>query len=319
MTGATGFIGRILCGVLTLQGWRVIGLARHAPLRNLMVAVDDFIVTDLEDDSNLASKLAGIDTVVHLAALAHVSKDVEVNSLAHFLSTNCDGTLRLARVAAAAGIRRFVFVSSIGVNGNATVDKAFREEDLALAHDPYAVSKLEAEKGLRKIQAESLLEVVIVRPPLVYGPGNPGNFLRLLRLVYSGLPLPLGTASNRRSMIYVGNLVDALIVCAKHPSAAGRLYLVSDGEDLSLRDLVYRLAISLGRKPRLWNVPPSLLRGVAAMAGHAKDADRLLLPLVVDSSRIRRELGWKPPFTLTEGMQKTAEWFVNRGQILDRK
>lgn len=284
-----------------------------------MVAVDDFIVTDLEDDSNLASKLAGIDTVVHLAALAHVSKDVEVNSLAHFLSTNCDGTLRLARVAAAAGIRRFVFVSSIGVNGNATVDKAFREEDLALAHDPYAVSKLEAEKGLRKIQAESLLEVVIVRPPLVYGPGNPGNFLRLLRLVYSGLPLPLGTASNRRSMIYVGNLVDALIVCAKHPSAAGRLYLVSDGEDLSLRDLVYRLAISLGRKPRLWNVPPSLLRGVAAMAGHAKDADRLLLPLVVDSSRIRRELGWKPPFTLTEGMQKTAEWFVNRGQILDRK
>lgn len=309
VTGITGFIGRALCSRFTERGWDVVGLARNTPTGGVPIGTSNFIACDLAMDLDLKGRLPRVDVVVHLAARAHMVRDKEADSLAVFRATNRDGTLRLARAAAAIGIPRFVFVSSIGVNGNATRGAPFREVDLPAPHDAYALSKLEAEEGLNKLHDEGVIEIVIVRPPLVYGPANPGNFLRLMRLVSSGVPLPLGAAENRRSMIFVGNLVDALIACAEHPSAAGRCYLVSDGEDLSLRDLLQQLATALGRKPRLWHVPPQLLRSIARLAGRAKDADRLLLPLIVDSSMIRREIGWTPSFTLAQGLYKTVEWF----------
>lgn len=266
--------------------------------------------------------------VVHLAARVHVMHDTVTEPLAEFRKVNVIGTERLAKKAATEGVRRFVFVSSIKVNGEKTSFlnhhaqqissnplsmrenlRSFLEDDAPNPQDPYAVSKWEAEQILRQIAQETGMEVVIIRPPLVYGPRVGANFLKLLKLIKKGMPLPFGLIDNQRSLIYVGNLVDAIITSLEHPAAAGQTYLVSDGEDVSTPELIRRIATSLGRPARLLPIPPALLRFAGHLTGKSAQVERLLDSLVIDSSKIRRELGWVPPFTMEQGLAETAQRF----------
>jgi UDP-glucose 4-epimerase len=236
-------------------------------------------------------------------------RDEVSDPLGAFRAVNVDGTLNLARQAAQAGVRRFVFLSSIKVNGEGC-EEPYREGDAACPQDPYAISKWEAEQGLRQIELETGMDVVILRPPLVYGPGVKANFQRLLAAVDKGWPLPLGAVGNRRSLLYLGNLVDAIQLCLVHPAAAGQTYLVSDGEDVSSPELVRRLARAMGCPARLLPVPPAWLRLAGGLLGRRAVVERLLGSLVVDSSRIRRELGWSPPFRLDAGLAETVQHYL---------
>ena len=266
-------------------------------------------LTQTSDSTDWSELLRHTDVVIHLAARVHVMHDDVEDPLAAFRAVNLHGTVNLARQAAAAGVKRFVYVSSIKVNGECTDVKPFTESDDPNPQDPYGVSKWEAEQALGKIGHETGMEMVIVRPPLVYGPGVKANFYSLLKLVSKALPLPLGSIHNRRSMIYVGNLVDALILCATHPAAAGRTYLVSDGEDVSTPQLVKEIAIAMKRPDRVFPFPLSIMRLAARMTGRSPAVDRLTQSLEIDNSKIRKELGWQPPYSMQQGLQKTADWF----------
>lgn len=313
VTGASGFVGRALCVELERRGYAVRAavrdLSRATGLTGEIVAVGD-----IEADPDWSSALAGVDTVVHLAARVHVMRELATEPLSAFRALNVMATERLARAAAACGVKRFVYVSSIKVNGEATTDKPFSSNDVPYPQDSYAVSKWEAEQVLWRVEKETGLEVAVMRPPLVYGPGVGGNFLRLLKLVERGVPLPLASIDNRRSMIYVGNLADALIACATHPAAAGNTYLVGDGEDVSTPRLIGEMARLMGRSARLWPFPPILLHSAAQLIGKAAEVERLTGFLQVDSSRIRNDLAWIPPFTLDQGLAETVRWFVSKGR-----
>lgn len=301
VTGANGFVGCALLETLTNAGLNVSGAVRsHAGLKQVAVG-------DIGPETDWRTALLGCEVVIHLAARVHVMHDDATDPLAAFRVVNTSATLNLARQAAHSGVRRFVFLSSIKVNGEATLTQAYRETDVPNPQDAYAVSKWEAEMGLHALALATGMEVVILRPPLVYGPGVKANFLRLLRWVEKGVPLPLAAVDNRRSMIYLGNLVDALRLCAQHPAAAGQTYLVSDGEDVSTAVLIRALAAAMGRPARLWPCPEAVLRGVAAVAGKAAEADRLLGSLQIDSSTIRRDLAWAPPCTFRDGIQATVD------------
>jgi nucleoside-diphosphate-sugar epimerase len=296
VTGANGFVGCALVAGLEADGVAVEATTRQR-------------VGDIDALTDWTAALTGCAAVVHLAARVHVMRDEATNPLAAFRAVNVDGTLNLARQAAAVGVRRFVFLSSIKVNGEGQ-EEPYREGDTPCPQDPYAISKWEAEQGLHGIAAETGMEVVILRPPLVYGPGVKANFQRLLGAVDKGWPLPLGAVENRRSLLYLGNLVDAIQLCLAHPAAAGQTYLLSDGEDVSSPELVRRLARAMGRRARLLPVPPAWLRLAGRLAGRRAVVDRLLDSLVVDSSRIRRELGWSPPFCLDAGLAETAQHYL---------
>jgi len=316
VTGANGFIGQALCRTMLTSGHGVRRAVRsgssddngrhsHPSCR----AAETVVTGAIGPDTNWTEALAGIETIVHLAARVHVLKDRTRNPLAEFRHVNVAGTERLARMAASAGVRRLVYVSSIKVNGERTRESPFTEIDAPDPQDTYGMSKLEAEQALRKIAEETGLEVVIVRPPLVYGPGVGGNFLRMMDWVNRGLPLPLGSIRNLRSLIYLGNMVDALATCAIHPSAAGKIFLVSDGEDVSTPELIRRLAQAMGRRARLVSFPPTLLHFAGMLTGKAGEVDRLLGSLRVDSSKIRRELQWTPSISMDQGLRKTARWY----------
>jgi nucleoside-diphosphate-sugar epimerase len=248
--------------------------------------------------------------VIHLAARVHVMKDTSTDPLAEFLKVNLHGTVNLAQQAARAGVRRFVYVSSVKVNGESTTGmQTFSESDQPDSHDPYGISKWQAEQALQRIAQETGLEIVIVRPPLVYGPGVKRNFISLMAAIDKGFPLPLAGAHNARSLVYVGNLVGALIACATHPAAAGQTYLVSDGEDVATAMLVGKIAQALGRSNRSFYFPPSLLRVAATLLGRTEQVDRLFCSLRVSDQKIRRELAWVPPFTLEQGLRATADWY----------
>lgn len=267
------------------------------------------MVGDIGPVTDWSDALESVDAVVHLAARVHVIHDGAVDGLEAYRKVNVEGTRSLAIQAARAGVRRFVFVSSVKVNGEATPGRAFSDSDPPRPEDPYGVSKREAEDVLREIAGRSGLEVVILRPPLVYGPGVKANFLRMLRWVDRGIPLPLAAVSNRRSLIYVGNLGDAIVRCLEQPAAAGETFLVDDGEPVSTPQLLREIGDSLGRPARLFPVPAAVLRGMAALTGRTRDATRLFGDLVVDSGRIRRTLDWEPPFTRQQGLDTTAAWF----------
>ena len=245
---------------------------------------------------------------MHLAARVHVMAERASNPLVEFRRVNVDGTLNLGRQAAAAGVRRFVFVSSVKVNGESTAaDHAFNAADIPAPQDPYAISKMEAEQGLRRIAAETGMEVVIVRPPLVYGPGVKANFAALMRAVQRGVPLPLASVThNRRSFVALDNLVDLLITCIDHPAAANQTFLVSDGEDLSTTDLLRRLGQAMNKPARLIPVQPSLLQLGANLLGKGDMAQRLLGNLQVDISHTRQTLGWTPPVSVDEGLRRAV-------------
>jgi nucleoside-diphosphate-sugar epimerase len=254
--------------------------------------------------------LAGVDTIIHLAARVHIMDDPEADPLIEFRRVNVEGTAQLAREAAKAGVKRLVFISSIKVNGEET-STPYTSDSPPHPSDPYGISKWEAEQALRKIEAESGLEVVVVRPTLVYGPGVKANFLKMMKIISSGIPLPLASIKNKRSLIHVGNLVDALVTCASHPAAAGHTYLVSDGEDASTPELIRRTAKALGVPAWLLPFPVSLMRLAGKLTGRRGAVNRLTGSLTVDSSKIRRELGWVPPFTMEEGLLETAAWFMS--------
>ncbi len=309
VTGATGFVGHFLCGRLLAQDFNVRGTLLASESRaSLAAGVEPVTVEPLGADTPWSHALSGVDTIIHLAARVHIMDDPSADPLTEFRRVNVEGTAQLAREAAKAGVRRLVFISSIKVNGEETAT-AYTTDSPPNPSDPYGISKWEAEQALRKIEAETGLEVVVVRPTLVYGPGVKANFLHMMKIISRGIPLPLDSIKNKRSLIYVGNLVDALALCATHPSAAGKTYLVSDGEDVSTPKLIRLTASALGVPARLLPFPVSLMRLAGKMTGKSGAVNRLTGSLTVDSSTIRRELGWVPPFTMEEGLRETAEWF----------
>lgn len=287
VTGAGGFVGTALCRRLGANGVAVLkGVRGAAPSPGM-----------------------GIDVVVHLAGRVHVMHESSADPLPAYRAANTLGTLNLARQAVAAGVRRFVFVSTVKVNGEGR-PAAYAESDAPGPADPYAKSKWEAEQGLRTIAAESTMEVVIVRPPLVYGPGVKANFLSMMRWVERGLPLPLGAIHNQRSLVALDNLVDFLMVCATHPAAANQTFLVSDGEDLSTTELLERMAAALGKPSRLLPVPLWLLSTVASLLGKGRFVLRLCGSLRVDTAKARALLGWSPPLSVEEGLRRVAADFL---------
>lgn len=252
--------------------------------------------------------LTGTQAILHLAARAHILHDEAADPLAAYRAVNTAGTLRLAEQAAAAGVRRFVFVSTVKVHGESSPPgRPFDETMAPVPEGPYAVSKLEAEQGLAALAARTGMEVVVVRPPLVYGPGVKANFAAMARAVDRGWPLPLGAIDNRRSLIGVDNLVDLLLRCLDHPAAANQAFLASDGEDLSTPEMLRRLGTALGRPARLLPVPQTLLRAGGALLGRGPAVDRLCGSLQVDITKARTLLGWSPPVSVDEGLRRTVE------------
>lgn len=309
LTGATGFVGRRLGGVFAAAGWDVAALVRRAE-PSLGAVMEYRVVGDLADEKDLSGPLRGLDAVVHLAARVHVMREQAADPLNEFRRVNTGGTERLARSAARAGVKRFVFVSTAKVNGEATaVDTPFRENDTPKPQDPYAISKWEAEQALWRVAAETGLEVAVLRPPLVYGPGVGGNFLRLLRWVKLGVPLPFASVHNRRSLVYVGNLANALLACVEQPAAVGKTYLVSDDQVFSTPDLIRHLALPMGIRPRLLPCPPALLGLGGRLLGKGGEVERLIGSLELDSTLIRRDLHWQPPFDARQGLEETVAWF----------
>jgi nucleoside-diphosphate-sugar epimerase len=325
VTGADGFVGKAVCRRLLAAGYTLRAGLWNAELwpalRAAVPGVGEFaVIGDLGANPNLPAALKDVAVVVHLAARVHVMRDNAVDPLHEFRRVNVAGTAALARAAAALGVLRLVFVSTAKVNGESTSGRPFAEGDPPAPQDPYAVSKWEAEEALRPIAAKTALEVAIVRPPLVYGPGVRANFLRLMRLVARGLPLPLPDTKNRRSLIGVENLADCLVRCVSHPEAANQTFMVSDGEDVSTRELIARLARALGRSARFLPVPEFAVRLAARLVGKEAAVDRVLGSLVIDSGKARQTLGWRPPVTLDNGLAATARWYLeSSGQLAQAK
>jgi nucleoside-diphosphate-sugar epimerase len=345
VTGANGFIGRALCDKLLADGYQVRGAVRcAAQMTALPSGVEGVHVGDIGRKSDWSEALNGIDVVVHLAARVHVMHESAADPLAAYREVNVEGTKCLAIAAANAGVKHFVYISSVKVNGESTEDKSrdqgpgvrgqvknryqvsgrsgqgsggrrsvskqsFSEKDIPEPQDPYGISKLEAEQVLRYVSADTGLEVVILRPPLVYGPEVRGNFLRLLGIVWRGIPLPLASIKNRRSLIYIGNLVDAIINCMINPNAAGKTYLISDGEDVSTPELIRRIAYSMERPAMLYFFPPKFIQLAAKFFGKSAIVDRLVSSFTVNISKIKRDLDWNPLYTMEEGIRETVSWY----------
>jgi nucleoside-diphosphate-sugar epimerase len=305
VTGASGFVGRALMKELEKRGHRARSLVRSGP------ADQATVVGDVGLDTDWTAALAGVNTVIHCAARVHVMQDDAADPLAAFRRVNTAGTRGLAAQAADLGVERLVFVSTIKVNGESTryragASAAFTADDSPNPGDPYAVSKWEAECALREIEAETGLEVVIVRPPLVYGLGVGGNFRSLIHAVRRGWPLPFGRVENRRSLVALPNLVDLLVCCAIHPRAPGQTFLVSDDDDLATPELIRRLARAMGGSARLLPVPPAMLRLAGRMTAQSDRVERLIGSLQVDIGHTRERLGWRPPVSVDEGLQATV-------------
>jgi len=307
VTGATGFVGWPLCQDLARRGWQVRAAVRNQA--RLPEGCEHCIVGDIGPATDWTEALEGVDAVAHLAARVHVMRERAEDPLASFRRTNVEGTLRLAGAAARAGVGRLVFLSSVKALADASPDGPLTDSSSPNPQDPYGISKYEAEAGLREIANQFHLEVVILRPPLVYGPGVKGNLRALLKLVDRRVPLPLGAVRNQRSLLGLGNLVDAIGLGLSHPAAPGGAFLLCDGDDLSTAELVRRLGAALGRRTALFPVPVSLLKLGAGCVGRAAEARRLLNSLTVDDRPIRQELEWKPPFTVDEGLAEMVAWF----------
>jgi UDP-glucose 4-epimerase len=309
VTGASGFVGRALCADLARRGERVVAAVR-SPGTAPPTGGSERLVGDLAALPDLGDALAGIDCVVHLAARAHVMRDRDPDPEFAFRRANAMATRHLAERAALAGVKRLVFLSSVKVNGEATAGQPFRETDPPAPLDAYGRSKQEAESALREIAASTGLETVVIRPPLVYGPGVKANFRALMTTVAKGLPLPLASIDNRRSLVAVWNLCDLIATCVRHPGAAGETFLVSDGQDLSTPELVRALGHALGRPARLFPMPPGLLRAVGSVVGRGDQVDRVIGSLQVDGSKAMHLLAWQPPIAIDEGIDRTARWYL---------
>jgi nucleoside-diphosphate-sugar epimerase len=293
VTGATGFIGRLLCAHLLDENWGVRGTIQVSKDQTTLIpGVEPAVIEPIDSGTQWRNALAGIDTIIHLAARVHIMNHISSDPLIEFRRVNTEGTKRLANEAVRTGVKRMVFVSSIKVNGE-EASEPYNQNSPPNPSGPYSIS----------------LEVVVVRPTLVYGPGVKANFLHMMKIIQRGIPLPLASITNKRSLIYSGNFVNALTICAVHPAAAGKTYLVSDGEDVSTPDLIRRVANALGKPARLVRMSPKLLRLAGILTGRSAEVSRITGSLTVDSSNIRRELDWKQPFTMEEGLHETADWF----------
>jgi nucleoside-diphosphate-sugar epimerase len=267
------------------------------------------VVGDVGPETCWREALRYVSVVVHLAARTHVLRETATDSMSAYRRVNVKGTERLARAAVEAGVKRMVFVSSIKVNGERTETQPLRETDEPRPEDAYGKTKWEAEQTLWRIAERSELEVTVLRPPLVYGPGVKGNFLALVRAIDKGLPLPLASVNNKRSLIYVGNLVSAIIACVRDGRSSGQTFLVSDGEDVSTPEIIRRIAHALGRRPRVFPIPLSLLRMGGRLLGKGDQVARLTDSLQLDNGFLARELGWLPPYTLDHGIAETVRWY----------
>ncbi|MGB9129548.1 MAG: SDR family oxidoreductase [Thiobacillus sp.] len=301
VSGASGFVGRALCGHLHTHGHAAIPAVRRAS-----GLAGEVVVGDMNGTNDWMAALDGCEAVVHLAARVHVMNDGAQDQLALYRATNTEATLNLARQAAQAGVRRFVFISTIKVNGEGR-DAPYRETDAPAPEDAYAISKWEAEQGLLRIAQDTGLELVILRPPLVYGPGVKANFLRLMQWVQKGWPLPLAAIRNRRSLLYLGNFVDAIRLCVEHPAAAGQTFLLDDGEAVSTPELIRAVAQAMERPARLLGVPVRVLEFMGALLGKRAAVARLTGSLWVDSSFIRSRLNWTPPYSMEAGLAATVD------------
>lgn len=320
VTGCDGFIGRALCARAAADG-RTLRCALFESMERMEVTnpeaaeilkpLDVVVVGNIGPETDWSETLRDVDAVVHLAARAHVLSETAADPFEAFREVNTHGATRLARCAVEAGVRRMVFISSIGVHGSVNTDGPFTEQSMLRPDKPYAVSKLDAEVNLRELAAQHQLELVIVRPPLVYGPHVKGNFLRLLNWSAKGVPLPLGSVQNRRTFIGRDNLVDVLLRCVDHPDAGGKTFVVGDDEVISTPDLLREIGERLGVPSRLIPVPPSLLRGVAALLGRGEDAERLVGNLVVDNALVKRTLEWTPPVSLRDGLELMCRWYCS--------
>jgi nucleoside-diphosphate-sugar epimerase len=305
ITGASGFVGR----ALALQA-----AARALPLRialrgteaQLPAQLDAARISGLDANTEWGAALEGVDVIAHCAARAHVMRELSRDPLAEFRRVNVEGTLNLARQAVRAGVRRFIYISSIHVNGPETRLKPFTAEDVAAPSSPYALSKYEAESALRLLSKETGLELVVIRPPLIYGPGVKGNFESMIRWIERGIPLPLGAIHNKRSLVALDNIIDLILVCLQHPGASNQTFLVSDGEDLSTTELLRRLGQALNKPIRLIPVPAVLLRAGALLTGRPDIAQKLVGSLQVDDSHTRKVLTWSPPINVREGLRRVA-------------
>ena len=316
VTGANGFVGKALCRTLVASGATVFGAVRSQSKSVELPTGVQPIVLDLDSDSPFDAVVGRFDGVVHLAARVHQMRETADDPLDAYRAINARATEDLARWAVGHGVRRFVFLSSIKVNGEgqdfSEASQTYTELDAVAPQDPYGISKWEAEQGLRRIANETGLETVVLRPTLIYGPEVKANFRQLLRLVKMGLPLPLSRVNNARSLLFLGNLTDAIRVCLSHPRAAGETFLVSDGHDLSTPELIRGLARAMHQSARLFPFAPKWLETLGRLTGKSSAVQRLLGSLQIDSTKIRRTLDWQPPLTVYQGLQATADWYLEQ-------
>lgn len=311
VTGANGFIGKAVCSDLPARGYRVLGTVRQKLSLTAESGREQVVMDEIDSNSDWSGALAGVDSVVHLAARVHLMRETAADPLTEFRRTNVALTLNLARQAARAGVRRFVFISSIKVNGEVTpVGQPYTASDVPQPTDPYGISKYEAEIGLKAIAAETGLEVVIIRPVLVYGPNVKANFSSMMNWLLKGVPLPLGSLRNKRSFVALDNLVDLIAVCIQHPAAVNQTFLVSDGDDLTISELLRRTGVALNRPARLIPLPVVILRAGAKLLHQEAVMQRLLDSLQVDITKTRCVLGWTPPVRVDEALKETAQHFL---------
>lgn len=308
VTGANGFIGRAFCQSLVSRGERVLSVVRRAG-GEVISGQPSLVVGEIDANTAWSMVLSDVRVVVHLASRVHLMQETSSDSLSAYRQVNTEGTLNLARQAAIAGVRRFIFVSTVKVNGEGKCG-IYSEADAPCPTDPYAISKWEAELGLRDVAASTGMEVVIVRPPLVYGPGVKANFLSMMQWLNRGLPLPFGAIHNRRSLVALDNLLDMLITCVDHPAAANQVFFVSDGDDLSTPELLMRMATALGKRVYLIHFSERMLKAGATLLGKRDLSQRLCGSLQVDIAKAKNLLGWSPPVGVNEGLQVTAKHFL---------
>ena len=319
MTGATGFVGQHLVNALLRKKKQVRACVRGRRYKSYSESplVELSLVEDLSQVASWEKALRDVTVVIHTAARVHIMEDKEADPLAEFRKVNTEGTLNLARQAAEQGVSRFIFISSIKVNGEMTsIGQPFRTTDNTIPTDPYGLSKYEAEQGLLRIASETDMEVVIIRPPLIYGPGVKANFASMMKWVSKGVPLPLGAVYNNRSLVALENLIDFIIHCIAHPKAANEVFLVSDEEDISTTQLLKKVAKALGKKANLLPIPVSLMSFAATLIGKKSVAERLFGSLQVDSAKARDLLDWKPVVTMDEQLRKTAEVYIKNEKNL---
>lgn len=310
VTGANGFVGHALCAQAAHDGFSVITLTRK--LLKSIRGQENIVLQDFSDTDAIKSAFGRVQVVIHLAARVHVMSESEGDSLSAYWQVNVVNTMALAKAAAQSGVKRFIYLSSVKVNGEETIlGGPYTANDVPAPQDPYGVSKLEAEMGLLTLGKQTGMEIVIIRPPLVYGPGVGANFAAMMRGVLSGVPMPLGSISNRRSMVYLSNLIDVILLCVTKPEAANQVFLVSDGEDISLPQLLRKMAAALGVPSRIFPFPVNCLWFAARLLGRKNVARRLCGSLQLDISKTKELLGWTPPVSVDQGLKQTAQWYLS--------